>query len=218
MNRKPFAMRRLLLSATLLLPLLAHAAEAYPSRPIRMIVPFGAGGTSDVVARLIAARLTESLKQTVNVEPKPGANGIIGTDTVAKAAPDGYTLLLTVASAQTLTPALYKLPFDPVKDFAPVSLVANLGGIFLVNANLPVRTMQEFATEARKRPGRFSYGAGTSLLRLIGASCSRMPVRQCRTSVPAACARWRFQPQSRPHWCPTCQPSHRRCPAMKRWR
>jgi len=168
MNRKPFAMRRLLLSATLLLPLLAHAAEAYPSRPIRMIVPFGAGGTSDVVARLIAARLTESLKQTVNVEPKPGANGIIGTDTVAKAAPDGYTLLLTVASAQTLTPALYKLPFDPVKDFAPVSLVANLGGIFLVNANLPVRTMQEFATEARKRPGRFSYGAGTSLLRLIG--------------------------------------------------
>jgi tripartite-type tricarboxylate transporter receptor subunit TctC len=168
MNHTPSALRRLLLGAAMLLPLLAGAAEPYPSKPIRIVVPFGAGGTSDVVARLVAAKLSESLKQTVNVDPKPGANGIIGTDIVAKAAPDGYTLLLTVASAQTLTPALYKLPFDPVKDFAPVSLVANLGGVFLVNANLPVRTMQEFAAEARTRPGRFSYGAGTSLLRLIG--------------------------------------------------
>ena len=172
MNHKPSVLRRLLLGAALSLPLLARAADPYPSRPIRIVVPFAPGGTSDVVARLVAAKLSEALKQTVNVDPRPGANGIIGTDIVAKAAPDGYTLLLTVASAQTLTPALYKLPFDPVKDFAPVSLVANLGGVFLVNANLPVRTMQEFAEEARKRPGRFSYGAGTSLLRLIGrASC-----------------------------------------------
>lgn len=147
---------------------LASAAEPYPSRPVRVVVPFGAGGTSDVVARLLAAKLGESMKQTFNVDPKPGANGIIGTDVVAKAPPDGYTLLLTVASAQTLTPALYKLPFDPVKDFAPVSLVANLGGVFVVNANVPARTMQEFVTEARSRPGRFSFGAGTSLLRLIG--------------------------------------------------
>ncbi len=168
MNHKPSVLRRLLLGAALSLPLLARAADPYPSRPIRIVVPFAPGGTSDVVARLVAAKLSEALKQTVNVDPRPGANGIIGTDIVAKAAPDGYTLLLTVASAQTLTPALYKLPFDPVKDFAPVSLVANLGGVFLVNANLPVRTMQEFAEEARKRPGRFSYGAGTSLLRLIG--------------------------------------------------
>jgi len=168
MKRTPRRPRRLLLAATLLLPLLAAAAEPYPTRPIRVVVPFGAGGTSDVVARLLSAKLSESLKQTVNVDPKPGANGIIGTDIVAKAAPDGYTLLLTVASAQTLTPALYKLPFDPVKDFVPVSLVANLGGVFLVNAKVPARTMQEFVAEARTRPGRFSYGAGTSLLRLIG--------------------------------------------------
>ena len=168
MKRTPRRPRRLLLATALLLPLLASAAEPYPSRPIRVVVPFGAGGTSDVVARLLSAKLSESLKQTVNVDPKPGANGIIGTDIVAKAAPDGYTLLLTVASAQTLTPALYKLPFDPVKDFAPVSLVANLGGVLLVNANVPARTMQEFVAQARTRPGRFSYGAGTSLLRLIG--------------------------------------------------
>ena len=146
----------------------AFAAEPYPTKPVRIIVPFGAGGTSDVVARLVAAKLSESLKQTVNIDPKPGANGLIGTDAVAKAAPDGYTLLMTVASAQTLATILYKAPYDPVKDFAPISLVANPGGMFVVNAALPVRTMQEFAAEARTRPGRFSYGAGTALLRLIG--------------------------------------------------
>jgi tripartite-type tricarboxylate transporter receptor subunit TctC len=167
-NRRPRSIRRILIGATLLLPVLARAFDAYPARPVRLVVPFAAGGTSDVVARLLATKLGESLKQNVFVDPKPGANGIIGTDTVAKAAPDGYTLLLTVASAQTLTAALYKLPFDPVKDFAPVSLVANLGGVLLVNAGVPARTVQEFAAEARKRPGRFRYGAGTSLLRLIG--------------------------------------------------
>lgn len=174
MKKNPLPMlRRTLVAASLMLPLLAGAADAYPTRPIRLVVPFGAGGTSDVVARLLAAKLAESLKQPVYVDPKPGANGIIGTDIVAKAAPDGHTLLLTVASAQTLTPALYKLPFDPVKDFAPVSLVANLGGVLLVNASVPVHSMQEFAAEARTRPGRFSYGAGTSLLRLIGEQLKR---------------------------------------------
>ncbi|MCW5656896.1 MAG: tripartite tricarboxylate transporter substrate binding protein [Burkholderiaceae bacterium] len=146
----------------------ASAAEPYPSKPVRIIVPFGAGGTTDVVARLVAGKLSESLKQTVIIDPKPGANGLIGTDAVAKAAPDGYTLLMTVASAQTLTTILYKAAYDPVKDFAPISLVANPGGVFVVNAALPARTMQEFAAEARSRPGRFSYGAGTALLRLIG--------------------------------------------------
>ncbi len=145
-----------------------RAAEPYPSKPIRIVIPFGAGGTTDVVARLVAAKLSESLKQTVNVEPKPGANGIIGTDAVAKAAPDGYTLLMTVASTQTLTSILYKTPYDTVKDFAPISLVANPNGVFVVNAALPVRTMQEFAAESRKRPNGLSYGAGTALLRLIG--------------------------------------------------
>ena len=162
-------LRRLALLTVIAASILpARAAEPYPSKPIRVVVPFGAGGTTDVVARLIAAKLGESLKQTVNIDPKPGANGMIGTDTVAKAPPDGYTLLMTVASAQTLTAVLYKTPFDPVKDFAPISLVANPGGVVVVNAALPVRPMQEFAAEARTRPGRFSYGAGTALLRLIG--------------------------------------------------
>jgi tripartite-type tricarboxylate transporter receptor subunit TctC len=150
------------------------SADAYPSKPIRIIIPFGAGGTTDVVARLVVAKLSESLKQTVNVEPTPGANGIIGTDTVAEAAPDGYTLLMTVASTQTLTSILYKTPYNPVKDFASISLVANPNGVFVVNAALPVRTMQEFAAESHKRPDGLSYGAGTALLRLIGEQLTQL--------------------------------------------
>ncbi len=146
----------------------AAQADTYPSKPIRLVIPFGSGGTTDVLARLVAAKLSESLKQTVNVDSRPGANGIIGTDIVAKAAPDGYTLLMTVASAQTLTPSLYKLPFDPIKDLAPISLVANLGGVFVINAAVPAKTMQEFIAQAKSKPGHFSFAAGTSLIRLIG--------------------------------------------------
>lgn len=87
---------------------------------------------------------------------------------MARAAPDGYTLLMTAASPLTLAPLLQKVPYDPVKDFAPISLMVNLNGVLAVNAALPVRTVQDFAAEARTRPGRFSFGAGTSLLRLIG--------------------------------------------------
>jgi tripartite-type tricarboxylate transporter receptor subunit TctC len=176
-------LRFIALSSALVVAPWASAAEPYPTKPLRIVVPFGPGGTTDVVARLVAAKLAESVKQTVNVDPRPGANGIIGTDTVAKAAPDGYTLLMTVASAQTLTTVLYKAPFDPVRDFTPISLVANPGGVFVVNAALPVRTMQEFAAEARSRPGRFSYGAGTSLLRLIGEQL-KLELKADITMVP----------------------------------
>ncbi|MDP1691928.1 MAG: tripartite tricarboxylate transporter substrate binding protein [Burkholderiaceae bacterium] len=155
------------LAALMSVPLAAQA-DTYPTRPIRVVIPFASGGTTDVLARLLAAKLGESLKQTVNVDSRPGANGIIGTDIVAKAAPDGYTLLMTVASTQTLVPSLYKLPYDPLKDLVPISLVANLGGVFVVNAAVPARTMQEFIAQARTKPGHFSFAAGTSLIRLIG--------------------------------------------------
>ncbi|MGV3572245.1 MAG: Bug family tripartite tricarboxylate transporter substrate binding protein [Ramlibacter sp.] len=144
------------------------AAQSYPAKPVRIVVPFGAGGSTDVLARLVAPRLSESLKQNFIVESMPGADGIVGTSAVARAAPDGYTLLMTAASPLTLAPLLQKVPYDPVKDFAPISLMVNLNGVLAVNAALPVRTMQEFTAEARSRPGRFSFGAGTSLLRLIG--------------------------------------------------
>lgn len=162
------ALRQLALFGSLALGSWAAAAQPYPAKPVRIVVPFGAGGSTDVLARLVAPRLSESLKQNFIVESMPGADGIVGTSAVARAAPDGYTLLMTAASPLTLAPILQKVPYDPVKDFAPISLMVNLNGVLAVNAALPVRTMQEFAAEARSRPGRFSFGAGTSLLRLIG--------------------------------------------------
>jgi tripartite-type tricarboxylate transporter receptor subunit TctC len=161
-------LRQLALFALLALGSWAFAAEPYPAKPVRIVVPFGAGGSTDVFARLVAPRLSESLKQNVFVDSMPGADGTIGASAVARAAPDGYTLLMTAASPLTLAPVLQKVPYDPVKDFSPISLMVNLNGVLAVNAALPVRTMQEFAAEARSRPGRISFGAGTSLLRLIG--------------------------------------------------
>ena len=162
------ALRQLALFGSLALASWPAAAQPYPAKPVRIVVPFGAGGSTDVLARLVAPRLSESLKQNFIVESMPGADGIVGTSAVARAAPDGYTLLMTAASPLTLAPILQKVPYDPVKDFAPISLMVNLNGVLAVNAALPVRTMQEFSAEARSRPGRFSFGAGTSLLRLIG--------------------------------------------------
>lgn len=161
-------LRQLALFALLVVGSWTFAAEPYPAKPVRIVVPFGAGGSTDVLARLVAPKLSESLKQNFIVESMPGADGIIGTSAAARAAPDGYTLLMTASSPLTLAPALQKVPYDPVKDFAPISLMVNLNGVLVVNAALPVHTIQDFASEARSRPGRFSFGAGTSLLRLIG--------------------------------------------------
>ncbi|MCG3185831.1 MAG: hypothetical protein IOMNBAOH_00343 [Rhodocyclaceae bacterium] len=146
----------------------AVRADSYPSKPIRIVIPFSPGGATDVVARLVANKLGEALKQSVVVESRPGANGIIGTDAVAKATPDGYTLLATVASAHTLIPSLYKLPYDPIKDFAPISQVATLNGLIVVNAGVPAKSMQEFIALAKSKPGQLSYSSGTSLINLIG--------------------------------------------------
>jgi tripartite-type tricarboxylate transporter receptor subunit TctC len=162
------ALRQLALFALLALATSTFAAEPYPAKPVRIVVPFGVGGSTDVLARLIAPKLSESLKQNFIVDSMPGADGSIGTGAVARAAPDGYTLLMTASSPLTLAPVLQKVTYDPVRDFAPISLMVNLNGVLVVNAALAVRTVEDFAAEARSRPGRFSFGAGTSLLRLIG--------------------------------------------------
>lgn len=167
------ALRQFALFGSLALASGMVAAQSYPSKPVRIVVPFGVGGSTDVLARLVAPRLSAALKQNFLVDSMPGADGIVGTSAVARAAPDGYTLLMTAASPLTLAPILQKVPYDPVKDFAPISMMVSLNGVLAVNASLPVRTMQEFAAEARSRPGRFSFGAGTSLLRLIGAQLNQ---------------------------------------------
>ncbi|MDO9402001.1 MAG: tripartite tricarboxylate transporter substrate binding protein [Polaromonas sp.] len=164
MQRRPLILSALA-GAVTALPVLA---DTWPSKPIRLVVPFAPGGATDVVARIISQKLADGLGQPVVIDNKAGANGIVGTDVVAKAAPDGYTLLLTVASAQTLTPALYKLPFDPLKDLAPISIVANLGGVMVVHPSVPAKTMQEFIALVRSKPGKYDFAAGTSLIQLIG--------------------------------------------------
>lgn len=134
-------------------------AQDFPNRPIRLLVPFAPGGGVDGMARILAAKLTESLRQTVVVDHRPGAGGTLGADAVAKAPPDGYTLLLTV-SGLAAAPALYKsLPFDPVNDLAAVTQVAASTLLLVVTPKLPVTTTQEFIALAKARPGSLNYGS-----------------------------------------------------------
>nr|WP_115714203.1 tripartite tricarboxylate transporter substrate binding protein [Cupriavidus taiwanensis] len=141
----------------------AFAQQPYPAKPIRLIVPYPAGGGTDTVARLIGQRLAESLGQPVVVENKPGASGMLGNDTVAKAPADGYTLLLAI-TALIQSPALYKrTPYDVAKDFTPVSLIAKSSDLFVVPNRVPASTMREFLALAKS--GKLSYGSygnGTS--------------------------------------------------------
>lgn len=138
----------------------AAQAASYPDKPVRIILPFAVGGNADAVARLLANKLAERLKQPFVIEAKPGANGTIAADYVAKSAPDGYTLLLN-SSAQAINPTLYpKLPFDPVNAFAPVAQVVQPGPfVIVVNAQLPVRDLRELVAYAKARPGAISYGS-----------------------------------------------------------
>ena len=134
------------------------AAQTYPEHPVRIIVPFPAGGPLDVVARALADRLAAKLKQPFLIENKPGAGGNLGTDAVAKAAPDGYTLLLVLSTTLTVNPTLYqKLPFDPVKDLRVLSLVTKSSQLLVVNPSLPARTVKEFVEHARQEPIAYAH-------------------------------------------------------------
>lgn len=144
----------------------AHAQEKYPARPIRVIVPSVAGGGTDISARLVAPKMSETLGQPVVVENRAGAASIIGSDLVAHAAPDGYTLLMGI-STLTINPSIHaKLPYDTVRDFAPVSLVVTLPNVLVVHPSLPVKSVKELIAFARVRPGQLNYasaGVGSSL-------------------------------------------------------
>jgi tripartite-type tricarboxylate transporter receptor subunit TctC len=134
-------------------------AQTFPTHPLRLIVPFPAGGSNDVMARLIAPHLEQSLGQPVIVDNRPAAAGQVGTDAVAKAPPDGHTLLL-VASSHTVTPALNpKLPYNTEKDFAPISLINTNAMVFLVHPGVPANTLTEFVALAKKEPGKFNYAS-----------------------------------------------------------
>src|SRR6478752_3012519 len=139
-----------------------HAAE-YPTRPIKLVVPYAAGGPTDVLGRLVGEYLGRDLKQVVVVENKAGAQGAIGAEAVARSEPDGYTLFVTAASIFVLNPMLYKkLPYDPVKDFRMLALITDLPVVMEVHPSVPAKTVAEFVAYAKQNPGKLNFGsAGT---------------------------------------------------------
>ena len=138
----------------------AAESQPYPSRPVRLIVPFPAGGGADIFARLIGKKLGDGVGQQFVVDNRAGAAGIIGCELVARAAPDGYTLLMATTGTHTTNPAVYtRLPYDPVKDYAPISLVAESPFVLFVHPSLPVRNVKELIAFAKTRPGELTYGS-----------------------------------------------------------
>ncbi|WP_424140236.1 Bug family tripartite tricarboxylate transporter substrate binding protein [Roseomonas chloroacetimidivorans] len=156
---------------------LAQEAPAYPTRPIRMVVPFAAAGTADIVARLAASCMSPHLGQPVVVENRGGAGGTIGTDAVAKAAPDGYTIALHTVSSAVLNSFLYhRLPYDIRRDFVAVSQLALSPNVLAIRADIPARTVQEFIALMKAKPGGYSYGSSGpgTILHLSAALFTRM--------------------------------------------
>jgi tripartite-type tricarboxylate transporter receptor subunit TctC len=137
----------------------AGAQEKYPDRPVKIVVPYPPGGTTDLLARAVAARLTDSMKQTFVVENRGGASGSIGSDLVARAKPDGYTLLMGTISTHGINPALGQVPYDPVKDFQPVTDVADTPNVLTVNPDTSFKTLADVLTAARAKPGTITFGS-----------------------------------------------------------
>jgi tripartite-type tricarboxylate transporter receptor subunit TctC len=158
-------MRSALLAVALLALSLPAGAQTYPARPVRLVVPFPPGGSVDVVARALTPRLSERMGQQVVVENRSGASGIIGTDAVAHAAPDGYTLLINTIPLVTNTYLYSKVPYDPFADFLPVSWLCSSPGTLVINPSVPARSVRELLQLARAKPGALNYsaaGAGTN--------------------------------------------------------
>lgn len=148
-----------LVSAAVVTP--AHAQSGYPARSIRLIVPLAPGGPSDILARSMAQQLTDTMKQTVIVDNRAGAGGVIGTDIAAKSPGDGYTMLLLAVATYSINAGRYaKLPYDPIKDLKPVSILAGAPYVLVTHPALPVRTLKELIALDKKRPGQLNYSSG----------------------------------------------------------
>jgi tripartite-type tricarboxylate transporter receptor subunit TctC len=186
---KPIRLLNILVHATLLaLASTTAALGAYPEKQLRLIVPYAPGGTAGALSQLIGEKLGEELGQVVVVEPKPGANGNIASEFVARAAPDGYTLLVGTISTLTINPSLYrKMSFDALKDFKPVSMLVTTANVIVVNPALPITTLPELVQYAKAHPGKLTYGssgAGSTLhlsgelfKHMTGASLTHVPYK-----------------------------------------
>ena len=160
-------LQRILLAALVSASAAYASAQTYPGKAIRLVVPFPPGGTTDILAREVGQRLTEVFGQPVVIDNRPGAAGNIGSDIVAKSAPDGYTLLMCTVSSHAINPGLYsKLPYDHINDFAPVILVARVPNVLEVNPAVPVNTVNDLIKLAKEKPGQINFassGSGTSI-------------------------------------------------------
>ncbi|HET9733791.1 MAG TPA: tripartite tricarboxylate transporter substrate binding protein [Burkholderiales bacterium] len=184
---------RLLLALCLAVSLGAAHAQ-YPNRPVKLVVPFPPAGATDIVGRIVAQKLGEQMGQSVVVENKPGAGGSIGSDLVAKSAPDGYTLLMATSSTHSIGPVLQKLPYDPLKDFAPITHVANVPNVLVVSPVLPVTSVKELIAYAKARPGQLNFassGVGTivhlngELFKMLaGVDLVHVPYKGTALSIP----------------------------------
>ena len=134
-------------------------AQAWPSKPVRIVVPFAPGGTADTLGRLVAQKLTESLKENFIIENRGGAGGVIGSELVAKAEPDGYTLVVSGVASHCIAPALRKISFDPVHDFTHIALFGGPPGVLVVNPSLPAQDLKQFIAYAKKEAGKLAYGS-----------------------------------------------------------
>lgn len=169
------AKKNLLATAIMLCLPLAAQAQDYPNRPITFVVPFGPGSATDQLARAIGQGVTEQSGQTVVIENKPGASAMIGASDVARAAPDGYRVLITTNTSQSANPHLYKkLSYDPIKDFEPVTLLGTGGQIMVVNPSSPAKTVEDFIKLAKENPGKLTFGSGSSSSRIAGELFQQM--------------------------------------------
>jgi tripartite-type tricarboxylate transporter receptor subunit TctC len=160
-------------------------AQGYPAKPIRVVVPYAPGGATDLTARLVGQKMQEAMKQNVLVDNRPGAGGVIGADIVAKAAPDGYTVLIAVPAEIAILPHLQKMPYNVARDLAPVSLAAVTPLILVVHPSLPVRSVKELIAFARARPGQLTYAsAGTGGVQHLSGELLKITMKLDMAHVP----------------------------------
>ncbi len=183
---------------TILLMLCAFAlpasAQDYPNKPIRIIIPYAAGGGNDIIVRVISPEISKNLGQPLVVENKPGAQGIIAAESVAKSAPDGYTILMGPSGPMTINPATYsKLPYDPVRDFEPISLICQFPLLVTVNANAPIHSVKELIDQAKANPDKANYASSAGIFQVTtelfkqrtGSNFVMIPYKSSGESVQA---------------------------------
>ena len=180
--------RRALVTGLIAAPLLTRRAKAeeFPSRPIRFIVPFGAGSVADIVGRKVGDKAGEILKTTFVIENRPGAGGSIGAQAVATAAPDGYTICLGTVASHAIAAAMEKLPYDPIKDFKPIALLVTTASLIVVNSSVPAKTLKEYLDYARKKGVSLYVSGGVATTTQLLPELIRVKLNVPLQHVPAA--------------------------------